>query len=103
MTTLNALICLAIALRLALFVKRRYRPWISVLAYLLTVACGSQTLLALLHVGTPTHWSVLLANAVLAVLVFSANGNLAELFKSSAAHSRLSSWLLHQKPVKEKA
>ncbi|WP_417761726.1 phage holin family protein [Shewanella sp.] len=94
MTILNALICLAIALRLALFVKSGYRPWISWLAYLLTVACGSQAIIALLHVGCATHWSVLLTNAVLAVLVFSSNGNLAELFKSSARYSRISQVLL---------
>ncbi|MGL5036712.1 MAG: phage holin family protein [Aeromonas sp.] len=72
LTILYAMICAAIAIRLATFNRNRgdYRPLPAMLAWVITVAAGSVPLRALLGVmPTPDLTAVLLAAVVLTALL----------------------------------
>lgn len=72
LTILYAMICAAIALRLATFNRNGgdYRPLPALLAWVITVAAGSVPLRAMLGVlPSPDHAAVLLAAVVLTALL----------------------------------
>ena len=72
LTILYAMICAAIALRIATFNRNGgdYRPLPAVLAWLLTFAAGSVPLRALLgELPAPDSTAVLLASVVLTALI----------------------------------
>ncbi|MDH0308503.1 phage holin family protein [Aeromonas caviae] len=72
LTILYAMICAAIALRIATFTRNGgdYRPLPAVLAWLLTVAAGSVPLRALIGaLPAPDPAAVLLASVVLTALI----------------------------------
>lgn len=95
--TFNALLCGGACLRLLLFVRAgaAYRPWASVLAYLLVVAFGCIALLTLLGLHAALGWAQLLLNGVLIAALFAVDGNVVELFRpvSSGRQSFLLRWL----------
>ena len=83
MTAINAMLCGAISLRLIFFRRRgaRHRPTASALAYALILASGYVPIEAALGAPAAVSWSTLAINAVLCVAVFSARGNVCDLFR----------------------
>nr|WP_278987741.1 phage holin family protein [Plesiomonas shigelloides] len=81
LVSVNAVICALIAVRLLLFNRTgcRHKPWLSILAYVITVAAAAITIIALLGVGRPVDTPQVVLNAVLLLFVFMARGNVARL------------------------
>lgn len=86
MLTINSLICLLIVLRVMFFQRGQatHRPLISVLAYLITVAAGSEVLMAVLGRGTVPSVGSITLNAVLCLALIAVGGNVADLFKGDS-------------------
>lgn len=76
------------AARLLLFTRGQgtHRPWASLLAYGLIVACAALgTMLATGH-AAGTSWPQTLINVVLALAVASTGGNMVELFRPAGSN-----------------
>lgn len=72
-----------IAVRLLLFTRGQsmYRPWASLLAYCLIVACAALGILLLAGHDSSTAWPQAAINVVLALAVASTGGNVVALFR----------------------
>jgi hypothetical protein len=82
MLWINAIICLLIVARLALFVRTgRHRTGISILAYLITVAAGTDLILSLYGMAPAPNLGSLLLKAILCAALYRARGNVAHLFQ----------------------
>lgn len=89
LSALNALICLAIALRLLAFQRQGYthRPFASMAAYTLIVAAGAVVIDTLFG---QTQWLIvpqMLLNLALLAAVFCVKGNVVDLFRSGEQRS----------------
>ncbi|MEC4090145.1 phage holin family protein [Pseudoalteromonas rubra] len=74
----NTLICLAIALRTALFVRTgTYRLSIASIAYAITVAAGSDIVLRIYHIAGPPSNADLFFKLIVLVALLRAKGNVA--------------------------
>lgn len=77
--------CAASCLRLLTFERAgaRYRPWMSLCAWLLIVSTGSTALRILLHPDQPVQIGpgIVVILVVLAVLIFNARGNVAHILR----------------------
>ena len=74
----NTLICLAIVLRTALFVRTgTYRLGISSIAYVITVAAGSDIVLRLYHIIDTPSAADLFFKLIVLVALMRAKGNVA--------------------------
>ena len=74
----NTLICLAIVLRTALFVRTgTYRLSIASIAYVITVAAGSDIVLRLYHIIDTPSAADLFFKSILLVALMRAKGNVA--------------------------
>jgi len=80
---MSALICVAICVRLVTFRRAgaRYRLWVSLLAYLLAASTGCQALASFLGMYQVHSPFILAVLAVLCVLVFRAQGNVASIVR----------------------
>ncbi|WP_199103178.1 phage holin family protein [Aquitalea sp. ASV11] len=96
---LNISICLLMAFTLLCFRRQgaAYRPFASLLAYLLLLSTTSIALLQLL--GLPEHSKLpqLFINLVLLLALLAQRGNVAEVFRNSSRESRLANWLRKEK------
>ncbi|WP_330149727.1 phage holin family protein [Shewanella xiamenensis] len=82
MLIINAIICSLIVLRLALFVRTgRHRIFISICAYLITVAAGAEVILTLYGVTSTPSYAEVFLKAILCIAIFQARGNVASLLK----------------------
>lgn len=81
LTILYAMICAAIALRLATFNRNGgdYRPLPALLAWVLTVAAGSVPLRVLLHVMPPPDPAAILLAAVVLTALIGSRGSVMRL------------------------
>ncbi|MCS6133976.1 phage holin family protein [Shewanella baltica] len=92
MLIINAIICSLIVLRLALFVRTgRHRIFISICAYLITVAAGIEVILTVYGVATVPSYAELFLKATLCIAIFQVRGNVAHLLQlnTNKASSRL--------------
>lgn len=82
MTEINVVICLLIALRIALFNKkgRRHRPVVSFVAAIVAVLFGCIPVLYLYGFHKGMGLPVLIVNLALCIRVFYVRGNIARLF-----------------------
>lgn len=80
--TLSLAAAMYTAARLLLFTRgqRLYRPWASLLAYCLIVACAALAILLATGHGSDSIWPQTAINVVLALAVASTGGNIVALF-----------------------
>lgn len=80
---LNAVICMALALRLMFFQRggRQYRHWIGVMAYVLILASAFTPFLIWHNEYRETDPGELIRNLFLLVVVWRAGGNIARVWK----------------------
>lgn len=92
---IDAAICAVIVLRLVFYRRRgaRYRPVASLVAYVVAVAAGWVTILAIAgHLSPPDPASVVL-HGVLAVALLAARGNVVEIFHTAEYDNCVYRWL----------
>lgn len=86
MLIINAIICSLIVLRLALFVRTgRHRIFISICAYLITVAAGIEVILTVYGVATAPSYAEIFLKATLCIAIFQARGNVAHLLQPNSS------------------
>lgn len=91
MITLDAIICALIFLRVLTYRRAgaQHRPVAAAAAYLIAVAAGSETLLAMLgQMPPPSIFSIAL-HVILLLALIASRGNVVELFHTSEAENRL--------------
>lgn len=85
MLIINAVICSLIVLRLALFVRTgRHRIFISICAYLITVAAGIEVIHTVYGVATAPSYAEVFLKATLCIAIFQARGNVAHLLQPNS-------------------
>jgi len=87
MITVNAVIYLAIILRLMFFDKSgmKYKPGVSILAYCIIISAGYVMVNSLYGIYEPPHaWEVIL-NLLFMIVVFKSGGNLSTAMKGARA------------------
>lgn len=84
MLTINALICLAIALRMIAFQRNgsAHRPLAAALAYVLIVAAGSVFILTFFDQHGPVQAAQSVLNLSLLLAIVAARGNVVDLFRT---------------------
>lgn len=103
MILINALICAAITLRIVFALHgEQYRQRISLIAYLLAVSAGTQTLISLMGMVEYISFNQVVINAVLLSALLCQRGNIANIFKNRQQKSRLSGVLLASKCDKKR-
>ena len=79
--TINALLCAGVVITL-MFYRRgdsRHRPWISRLAWLITVTYSAVPLAYLCGIYPHSSWATIAANIMILVVLLSVRGNVARL------------------------
>jgi len=80
---LNVVFCILIIFRIVIWRRngKRYRPFISLLAWLLVVSCAAVIMSLLSGYYRVADWAETLINGLLCTAVYYSSGNIAHLFK----------------------
>ena len=79
--TINALLCAGVVITLAFYRRgnSRHRPWVSRLAWLITVIYSSVPLAYLCGIYPNSSWLTITANGIILTALVSVRGNVARL------------------------